>query len=477
MCDAAPQATRDAGFAPDRRVCRNFFRAGPMNALVGDPRHAADVAADLGRAANTSARGGNQETSSVKALQTGVRERFLVHGEALQRLARVLDRGDADDLVQDTWLRVLARPGDGDGPGPQDTPKWLRGVLRNIWRMDRRATRRRIERETWASLPTPCVERPDVELADDECRAQIGALLDALPEHLRSVVRLRYFDGLSAAAIARRENIPAGTVRRRLKDALDRLRADKPEHLRGGAVVLALHEGAATASAKLLGGGLVAMKLSTKAIVAAVIVSIGIASTVAWHEETRHDAASPTAREELASATTEPRRNENDSPRTEDGPGPVAGSASPLSRAEPQPRRPQRARRDALLSDIRAAREAYRKSLSSSEPAAEFRDDQVDREYIRERVREDLIPSATSCYNNVLVRDPEFGGRIVLQFAIVADENLGGVVEQVGFGEDTDVADEELLGCLHDAMYEMTFDPPKSGGTVQVSYPMTFEPG
>lgn len=46
-----------------------------------------------------------------------------------------------------------------------------------------------------------------------------------LPEPLRATVLLRFFEGLSAAEIARAQGIPAATVRSRLKDALDRIRA------------------------------------------------------------------------------------------------------------------------------------------------------------------------------------------------------------------------------------------------------------
>jgi hypothetical protein len=52
-------------------------------------------------------------------------------------------------------------------------------------------------------------------------------------------VTLRYLEGLSAAQIARRERIPAGTVRWRLKEGLDRLRA-RLDRTSGGTEELAL---------------------------------------------------------------------------------------------------------------------------------------------------------------------------------------------------------------------------------------------
>jgi RNA polymerase sigma-70 factor (ECF subfamily) len=48
--------------------------------------------------------------------------------------------------------------------------------------------------------------------------------IGALDEGHREVLLLRYFDGLSSAEIAQTLMVPAGTVRRRLKDSLDRLR-------------------------------------------------------------------------------------------------------------------------------------------------------------------------------------------------------------------------------------------------------------
>ena len=45
-----------------------------------------------------------------------------------------------------------------------------------------------------------------------------------LEEPYRTTVLLRYREGLTAEAIAKQQGVPAGTVRRRLKTALDRLR-------------------------------------------------------------------------------------------------------------------------------------------------------------------------------------------------------------------------------------------------------------
>src|SRR5205823_1008819 len=54
-----------------------------------------------------------------------------------------------------------------------------------------------------------------------------------LAEPYRTAVLLRYYEELSAAEIARRTEVPAGTVRWRLKEGLDRLRRQLDERSGG----------------------------------------------------------------------------------------------------------------------------------------------------------------------------------------------------------------------------------------------------
>ena len=52
-------------------------------------------------------------------------------------------------------------------------------------------------------------------------------VLTALPEEQREVLLLRFVDGLSLAEIAEAMNIPLGTVKSRLHNALQTLRQDQ----------------------------------------------------------------------------------------------------------------------------------------------------------------------------------------------------------------------------------------------------------
>lgn len=148
-------------------------------------------------------------------------EELLQHTEWLTRLARALV-GDAAsaDVVQETYEAALAKSSTRKGP----LRPWLGGVARNVARMAVRGRVRRERREQAVPVHDD-VPSPEQLLARAQIQQQVNRLVLELPEPLRATLLLRFFEGLSAAEIARAQNIPAATVRSRLKDALDRIRA------------------------------------------------------------------------------------------------------------------------------------------------------------------------------------------------------------------------------------------------------------
>jgi len=138
----------------------------------------------------------------------------------IRALARGLSDGaePAGELEQETWLAALrARPA-GGGLRP-----WLAVVMRNLARARSRGEAHRLQREREharaEALPSAqaLVERADLQ------RELVAAVL-ALEDPYRSVVLLRFYEGLSPSEIARRQGVPAGSVRARLSRGVQQLR-------------------------------------------------------------------------------------------------------------------------------------------------------------------------------------------------------------------------------------------------------------
>ena len=153
-------------------------------------------------------------------------EELLAHAGWIQSLARSLmhDSSSADDVVQETWIAALTHPHRREG----STRSWLAAIVHNFARQRIRSesARARRERDSAHGELVP----PQEELLERMERQRL--LVEAvtrLREPFRTAVILRYYEGLSAAEIARRLGEKPGTVRQRLKRGLDTLREDLDE--------------------------------------------------------------------------------------------------------------------------------------------------------------------------------------------------------------------------------------------------------
>ena len=159
--------------------------------------------------------GGHDPDSTADAL--------LAHAGWLRRLALRLvgDADVADDLVQETWIAAARRsPEERESLRP-----WLAKVLRDAFRMRARSEGRRSAREQAATIVSDEVPTPESLVARAEAQRRLVDLVLRLDEPYRGTVLLHFNEGMSLADIARSQGVPAGTVRWRLKAALDQLRA------------------------------------------------------------------------------------------------------------------------------------------------------------------------------------------------------------------------------------------------------------
>jgi RNA polymerase sigma-70 factor (ECF subfamily) len=135
------------------------------------------------------------------------------------------DRALAEDLVQETFLRVARRVAQYRHPRP--FKPWLYAIAVNLARDHfksapfRRSTALTddVAGRTADAAPTPA----DLAQAAEDAR-RVAAAVQALPDGQRAAVVLRYYSDLSLAEIAETLAVPLGTVKSRLSLGLGRLR-------------------------------------------------------------------------------------------------------------------------------------------------------------------------------------------------------------------------------------------------------------
>jgi RNA polymerase sigma-70 factor, ECF subfamily len=163
---------------------------------------------------------------------------FERYGELIRRhLARITrDEAAAQDLIQETFLRVWTRAEQWDGRGPFKA--WLYRIATNLALNHLRSVRRRREQpldvpneladdEEENSIPAWMIDDsalgPDVILELAERRERLRRLVGRLPDEKREVVRLVHEMELSMRDAADRLGVPEGTVKSRLYYAKQRL--------------------------------------------------------------------------------------------------------------------------------------------------------------------------------------------------------------------------------------------------------------
>jgi RNA polymerase sigma-70 factor (ECF subfamily) len=152
----------------------------------------------------------------------------------LYSLCVKLTRGgpDADDLFQDTWVRVMKRI---DSFSPENNFKtWLFTICTNRYRDMYRWRKRWWHRvrqfgskeDFEAELElVESQEAGPAELAvSKEEKASVRQAVDSLEDTFRLPVVLHYFHEMSTAEIGEVLGIPQGTVKTRLHGARDKLR-------------------------------------------------------------------------------------------------------------------------------------------------------------------------------------------------------------------------------------------------------------
>jgi len=148
---------------------------------------------------------------------------LLAHDGWIRRLCArlVSDPSSADDLAQETYLAASEAAPE---QGIRSMRAWLSGVVRNLWRDQRRSEQRRARRERTVARPEAT---PEEDLsAEVELRRRLAEALLTLEEPLRRALVLRFFKDCTLAELARREEISLSSAHGRVERGLARLRSE-----------------------------------------------------------------------------------------------------------------------------------------------------------------------------------------------------------------------------------------------------------
>jgi len=126
----------------------------------------------------------------------------------------VRDGQDVEDIVQDAWLVALEQ----EGRSIRRLDRWLSGVARLRALRFHRSTANQRTRESQYARPD-VAPAADEELGQNETLRFLLGLIEELEEPYRTVLQLRYLDGLSMTELAERRGITTATVRTQLHRA------------------------------------------------------------------------------------------------------------------------------------------------------------------------------------------------------------------------------------------------------------------
>ncbi len=169
-----------------------------------------------------------QDAAAVRAVaagdQSALRGLYERYGRMIHSIAfRITgDAQAAEECTQDVFMALWRNAGSFD-PARSRASTWLCAIGRNKALDAARAGSRR---------PSPHDEVPEVGAAPDtadlvtdaDSAVQVAEAMAKLPPTQFDVLQLAYFDGLSQSEIATRLGVPLGTVKSRMRLAMDRMR-------------------------------------------------------------------------------------------------------------------------------------------------------------------------------------------------------------------------------------------------------------
>lgn len=131
------------------------------------------------------------------------------------------NKDNAEDLFQETWLKVVKYIGNFRGDSKLST--WLFQIALNLVR-DSERKKKRWKMEPIDDFSQNLSKAPDVDPIKLLEASQVKEMIDSLPVKMREVVILRYYHELNDREISAIAGCPEGTVKSRFFRASDIMR-------------------------------------------------------------------------------------------------------------------------------------------------------------------------------------------------------------------------------------------------------------
>lgn len=386
----------------------------------------------------------------------------------LKSLATMLanDRDDADDLVQEAWIAAWRRQPDTLRP----MRAWLTKVVRDLAGMKHRSDRRRAARHALADdAQVPAA--PDELLAQMRLHKLLVELVIELDEPYRSTIIARFVEGRTSASIAQSLGIPAGTVRKRLHEALSTLRAgldtNAGNRKRWAPAVLAFAKGGMYVAkpTKLVLAVLAALLLSAAVVLMTVLPTRGGGSGTMGSTHSSEATVSS-------------------------GGAPASPSVTPAATDARTPLRPvsehSATERAAMLAAIAKARKARdhgtaapirppstpgapnTKGSDSTATTLDIKDNTGDTSDWEKRALSTVNQMLGQCYDLGLAEEANLAGNVTIRFTVIGEPGVGALLERVEIVEaNTTITQQTIRDCLTQQLYALELDPPPDGVTVE----------
>jgi RNA polymerase sigma-70 factor, ECF subfamily len=170
------------------------------------------------------------DAEALERLRDNDQEALAVLYDRYGRLAYALayrvvgSAADAEDVVQESFLTLWRQSARFDR-ARGSVRSYLMTIVhrRAIDAVRRRAGRPQVQLDASDFVPSTARGPEDLASMSEE-RARVRGALNELPGDQRRAIEFTYFGGLTIAEMAKREKIPVGTAKSRIRLGLERMR-------------------------------------------------------------------------------------------------------------------------------------------------------------------------------------------------------------------------------------------------------------